>query len=378
MPAPSLSRLRAPYRLRDRIAREARALVTPGSRMVDEVECVLSVLLAILLAHLIGAQNVSWAAFSGYMVMRGHVAESLVRGVLRIIGTGVGAGLALLLTPELRLSLPAAALAAALIGGLTLYASITAKRAYAWLFVGLTFEMILLDKLQHPARALDHFAAMRMLEVAAGTAACVTVSCFSTFTARRRWPAVRAAKARRIGWHPHAARHAAQTAVALALLFPLWWRFAIPELSQSAITIMAVMIVPVTSLGASGLAPVSTRLLQRIAGCIAGSALAALFLFTAHGTPWVLIVGTAVGVALGRHIENGKTGIAYAGTQFTLAILVTLVPDSYADAAITPATDRLLGILIGLALLEPVLLAWHLLAPTEKAKAQQVGEVSLE
>ena len=57
---------------------------------------------------------------------------------------------------------------------------------------------------------------------------------------------------------------------------------------------------------------------------------------------------------------------------------MTLVPDSYADAAITPATDRLLGILIGLALLEPVLLAWHLLAPTEKAKAQQVGEVSLE
>ena len=365
-------------RLRDRIALEARTAVTPGPRMVDEVECVLSVLLAILLAHLIGAQNVSWAAFSGYMVMRGHVAESFVRGVLRIVGTGVGAGLALLLTPELRLSLPAAALAAALVGGLTLYASITAKRAYAWLFVGLTFEMILLDKLQHPARALNHFAAMRMLEVAAGTAACVAVSCFSTFTARRRWPAVRSPKATRIGWHPHAARHAGQAAVAIALLFPLWWRFAIPELSQSAVTIMAVMIVPVTSLGASGLAPVSYRLLQRVAGCVAGSALAALFLFTAHGTPWILIAGTALGVAVGRYIENGKTGIAYAGTQFTLAILVTLVPDSYADAAITPATDRLLGILIGLALLEPVLLAWHLLVPGGRAKMVPASEVSLE
>ena len=351
---------------------------TSGSRMVDEVECVLSVLLAILLAHLIGAQNVSWAAFSGYMVMRGHVAESFVRGVLRIVGTGAGAGLALLLVPELRLSLPAAALGAALVGGLTLYASITAKRAYAWLFVGLTFEMILLDKLQHPARALDTFAATRLLEVAAGTAACVAVSCFSTFTARRRWPAVRTPKAMRLGWHPHAARHAGQAALALALLFPLWGWFAIPELSQSAVTILAVMIVPATSLGASGFAPVSFRLLQRVAGCVAGTALAALFLFTAHGTPWILIAGTALGVALGRHIENGKTGIAYAGTQFTLAILVTLVPDSYADAAITPAADRLLGILIGLALLEPVLLAWRLLAPAEKAKGPTVGEVSLE
>ena len=351
---------------------------TSGSRMVDEVECVLSVLLAILLAHLIGAQNVSWAAFSGYMVMRGHVAESFLRGVLRIVGTGAGAGLALLLVPELRLSLPLAALAAALVGGVTLYGSITGKRAYAWLFVGLTFEMILLDKLQHPAHALDAFAATRMLEVTAGTLACVAVSCFSTYTARRRWPAVRAPKAKRVGWHSHAARHAAQAAVAIALLFPLWWRFAIPELSQSAITIMAVMILPVTSLGASGLAPVSYRLVQRVAGCFAGSALAALFLFTAHGTPWILIAGTALGVALGRHIENGKTGIAYVGTQFTIAILVTLVPDSYADAAITPATDRLVGILIGLALLEPVLLAWHVLAPAKKAKAASVGDVSLE
>jgi hypothetical protein len=38
---------------------ETKALVTPGARMVDELECVLSVLAAIVLAHLIGAQNVS-------------------------------------------------------------------------------------------------------------------------------------------------------------------------------------------------------------------------------------------------------------------------------------------------------------------------------
>ena len=48
------------------------------------------------------------------------------------------------------------------------------------------------------------------------------------------------------------------------------------------------------------------------------------------------------------------------GTQFTLAVLVTLVPDSYAGAAIAPALARLTGILVGMALLEPVLLAWHL------------------
>ena len=82
------------------------------------------------------------------------------------------------------------------------YGAITGRRAYAWLFVGLTFEMILLDTLEHPALAIGTFARTRMLEVAAGTVACVVVSCLSTLTARRRWPAERAPPAKRAGWHP--------------------------------------------------------------------------------------------------------------------------------------------------------------------------------
>lgn len=350
----------------------------PAPRIVDDLEVVLSVLLAILFAHLIGAQNVSWAAFSGYMVMRGHVAESLLRGVLRIVGTAAGAALGLWLVPVVAASAPGAALAAGAIGGLTLYGALTGKRAYAWLFVGLTFEMILFDTLEHPDHPILAFARTRMLEVAAGTGACLLVSCLSAVTARRRWPGKRPPAARRIGWHRHAARHAAQAAVALAVL-PFCWRwFAIPELAQSAVTILAVMLVPVSTLGASGLAPVSRRLLQRVAGCLAGSAMAALFLFTAHGAAPVLIAGTALGVAIGRHIENGPAALAYVGTQFTLAILVTLVPDSYADAALTPAVARLTGILIGMALLEPVLVAWRLAAPggapADKASIAGAGE----
>ena len=57
-------------RARAQFAAEAKAFLTPGPRMVDELECVLSVLLAIVLGHLVSATNISWAAFSGYMVMR--------------------------------------------------------------------------------------------------------------------------------------------------------------------------------------------------------------------------------------------------------------------------------------------------------------------
>ncbi|WEK43888.1 MAG: FUSC family protein [Candidatus Sphingomonas colombiensis] len=356
--------------IRSRIAAQARALVTPGPRLLDEVECILSVLLAILFAHLLGARNVSWAAFSGYMVMRSHLSESLTRGALRIVGTGLGAAIALIVIPIAARSTPLASIAAALIGGASLYGALTGKRAYAWLFVGLTFEMILLDSIEHPGRILNEFAETRLLEVVAGTAACLIVNLISQVSARRRWPAgTSPAPQLPGGWHPHAARHAGQAALALALLPWLWSWARIPELAQSAVTIMAVMLVPISSMGAGGFATVSRRIIHRIAGCLAGAMLAGAVLLIAQGNPSVLIAGTMLGVLLGRHIENGKTGLAYIGTQFTLAILVTLVPDSYADAAMAPAWDRLVGILIGMALLEPVLFAWHLLRPGARGHA---------
>jgi uncharacterized membrane protein YccC len=316
-----------------------------GSRVVDEAECVASVLLAILLAHMIGASNISWAAFSGYMVMRGHVAESFLRGVLRIVGTAAGALLGLGITPLV-------------VGNMAL-------TSIALALVGLTFVMILLDKTQHPQIAIADFARTRMLEVVAGTAACVIVSTLSTVSLRRIWPAERTVPAARVGWHPHAARHAGQAAVALLLLPALGLWLHLPALAQSAVAIMAVMLVPVSSIGASGFRPVSRRLINRVLGCLAGAALAAMFLFLGHGSAPILIAGTILGVAVGRHLENGKGALAYAGTQFVLAVLVTLVPDDYAAAHIGPAIDRLAGTLIGMALLEPVLLLWHLTAPGE-------------
>jgi hypothetical protein len=85
----------------------------------------------------------------------------------------------------------------------------------------------------------------------------------------------------------------------------------------------------------------------------------------------VLIAGTVLGVVVGRHIENGQSSIAYAGTQFTLAILVTLVPDSYAHAEIEPGIARLTGVAVGILLLLPVLVGWHLVArPTAEPPSE--------
>lgn len=343
------------------------------SRTIDEVEVVASVMLAIAVAHWLGAANVYWAAFAGYMVMRGHAGETLVRGLLRIAGTCAGGLLALAAAPFLGWW-PAAAAALFLVGGTALYGAITAKRSYAWLFFGLTFAMVVLDKLAHPNVTLASFVETRVLETVAGTLACVAVSLASTLTLRRRWPATPAPRPAGLGWRPDAARHALQGATALALLVGLSTWVHLPALPQAAIGIMAVMFVPADSIGASGLMPVSRRLVQRFLGCLAGAGLAAVFLFVAQGSAALLILGTMIGVVIGKHLENGDPAHRYVGTQFALAILIVLVPDSYADAEIGPALMRLAGVLIGFAVLEPVLLAWHGIAPRRQVSAQSNGD----
>ncbi|MFC0204314.1 FUSC family protein [Novosphingobium soli] len=345
------------------LVRELRTLVTPGPRMADEWACVASVMLAIVLAHAIGASMVSWAAFSAFVLLKSDIAETLLRGVMRIVGTALGSALALAVVPHAATSTPLAMLAAALVGALGLYGMLTARRAYAWLLFGLTFEMILLDKIARPDLDTFGFARTRLLEVVAGTLACTAVSLVAGALAGKRWWADRKPAPERMRWHPHAARHAAQAGLAIATLPLLHALFGLPELPQAAVTIMAVMIVPVAGIGASGFVPVSRRLLHRALGCIAGGALALAVLLLAQGSAPVLIAGTCIGIVLGRHIENGVSAATYIGLQFTLAVLVVLVPDSYADARIGPAVQRLVSVLVGMAVLEPVLLGWHLLAP---------------
>lgn len=360
------------------LSAELRALVTPGPRMADEWACVASVMLAIVLAHAIGATMVSWAAFTAFVLLKSDTSETLLRGVLRIVGTIAGSALALAVVPYAAGSVPLAMIAAAVVGAVGLYGMLTARRAYAWLLFGLTFEMILLDKIERPDLDTIGFAQTRLLEVVAGTVACTLVSLTAGTLAGKRWWADRRVAPQRMGWHPHAARHAAQAGLAIALLPLLHGLFGLPQLPQAAVTIMAVMIVPVAGIGASGFIPVSRRLLYRALGCIAGGGLALAVLLLAQGNAAVLIAGTCCGIVIGRHIENGLPQVTYLGLQFTLAVLVVLVPDSYADAEIGPAFQRLVSVFVGMALLEPVLLGWHLVAPGRKAPSRASDAASAE
>ena len=171
-PSQALSEFR--QLLRD-LAGDLRQFGRDRRRLVDELETLTSVLLAILLGHLAGVQHVGWAAFSGYIVMRSDVRDSFARGCLRVLGTCIGAAGALLVLRHLQLNPYEQALLLGTVGSITLYLTLVGHYGYAWLLGGLTYAMVVLASLQAPAQ-LEQYALSRLLEVALGTSACVLVS----------------------------------------------------------------------------------------------------------------------------------------------------------------------------------------------------------
>jgi uncharacterized membrane protein YccC len=293
------------------------------------------------------------------MVMRPHVAVSARRGLLRIVGTVAGAALACLLPAQVASSAGLTALALALGGAGLLYFALTERHSYAWLFMSLTFTMMVGDALAGEEANL--FAMSRIAEVLTGTAYCLAVSEVSTTLVRRRLggafhaPPLASGEAQPRRWHPAAARHAAKGALAL-LLVPFAQRaLHFPAPVQTSITILAVLMIPLAQIEAAH-AHLTRRLAHRLIGCAIGGILAAVGLHELHQSPLAMALLIAVGVVVARHVESARTGGAYIGTQFLLAFLVVLVPDSYEVVDVGAGIERFYGVICGIALLYPVLL----------------------
>ncbi|QNK03648.1 FUSC family protein [Dyella telluris] len=349
--------------------RDLATLLKPGPRLVDQAEAVASVLLAIALAQLAGTRNVGWAAFSGFMVIRSHLAASTQRAALRVLGTVAGALAGYLVAVRIVGHPWWACLALAVVVTGTMYMVLVGRRTYAWLFTGLTFLMVVVEGVVPQAASPASFALARVEEILIGTGASLLVSYLSSKTLRR-WVPGQPPKAAvsNFGWYPDAAWHAVQAGLAAAVI-PLFARWiAVPTLIQAGITVMAVMAIPLASLTPASKV-VSTRMVYRFIGCGLGALLAIAILLVSHHSVVLITLGVCLGVAIGRHIENGPHRYGYIGVQFALAFLVVLVPDRYASANMEPGLERLLGILAGFAVLlltQQLFRAWRLLLPRIK------------
>jgi len=350
------------------ILREFRKPDRPWPRLLDEIEAVLAVLLAIAFAHLLKVDHVSWAAFSGYMVIRSQLGMSLTRGTLRVMGTFFGAILAWAVVTWLNPSAPGMSVALAIVGAFVMYHALTRWCSYGWLFCGVGFSMVLLDVIGHPTDEVTHFMFSRITEVAAGTFASFIVGFLSHLSLRplladNTKPAARLMNL--AGWQPAAGRGAVHAAVALAILplLPLLPRLGVhidsDVLGQAATTILVIMVVPLST-QAKDQRIVSRRVLQRFAGCCSGALLGVIGVIVSHGNVAAVMAWVSICVLIGRHIENSGKSFSYVGMQFTLVSLFIFVPDSYRELTAEPGFGRLAGVFVGILILQTVRFATKL------------------
>lgn len=359
--------------------RDIRTLTLHGAGAREPLKAVLSVLLAVTLADALELDDLFWAAFSGYMVMRADTSEATQRGLLRIAGTVSGALFGVVLAPVIAddpALLVAALFVATWIG---IFGAIESRYSYAWVFFGITAGLVMTEALAAPDDVL-HFAATRVAEITVGTASCVSIA--SLFSANSMWAQTGAqiivAGAREASPAPRVLsgawfdanwvllEHATRSALAVAIL-PLVWRwFEIEDFSQTALTSFVIMFVPDAVVREGQYRAIIERMTHRAAGCLLGSIVALASLSVLGDTLLPSLLVLSVGVWVGYHVQSGHNGVSYVGTQFVLGLLVTLVQGPSPVTDITPGLERLVGILIGIAASCLLIVSWPLKADRQQ------------
>ena len=300
-----------------------------------------------------------WAGISGFMSVQATRPGSVQRVILRIAGTIAGAAMALVIARFAVEDHVAGSLFLFVAAAVGMLGSLVSPYAYAWLFFAITANLVVLMSINDPGSTL-HLALYRVGEVTMGSlSALLVVTLLAPDTPPApappapgwsdllgaRWPAL---------------LHAIRTGITVMLLPWAWSWFDLPGLSQMAVTVAAVMAVPVLSdhpLENGRL--IAGRAVQRMLGCALGGlvALVALSLSPSEFLPWIVLL--VAGVWLGSYLQTSTRGVGYVGTQASIVWIMMIVQGWGPPDSLIPGLDRFAGILAGLAILLVVsLLLW--------------------
>ena len=344
---------------------ELRSFEPRGPRGTAAMAAAMSVSLAVLAALLLHSDEPWWAAISAWMVTRSSLAVSLSRGAMRIIGSAVGAAIAVIVIGLFVYDPLPFCLCLFALASVGLFGFATSRHGYAWLIGAITGDLVMLIALDQPQITFT-IAVNRVAEVTIGTAAALLITFLLPEDTAVLSPApTPLTPPPLLFWtRRHAAQferwlrevwplvlHACRGALTVMLL-PLLVNWLAPLGSSAmAVTAVAVMAVPTTAV----LEPDARTVVQRAAYRLVGCALGAIWgLLCLHwvGTDfflWLLLL--MAGTWLSSQIQSGSTGIGYVGTQAGLAFLLSMIQGQGPPLSPTPGLDRFAGIMAGLSVL---------------------------
>ena len=226
------------------------------------------------------------------------------------------------------------------------------SHGYAWLLGAITADMVLLAELADPLSALS-VACNRTVEVTIGTAAAVLVA-----LAIAADPEPAAGQSPAPGWSDllgaqwPTMQHALRAGLGV-MIVPLVWNWLdLPSLSQTAVTVAAVMALPALSNDdATNQRKITERAMHRLLGCLLGGivGLGCLALSIDAVIPWLAIL--TAGIWLAAHVQGSQRGIGYVGTQAAVVFITMLVQGPGPPDSIRQGIDRFAGIMGGLLIL---------------------------
>jgi len=337
---------------------EVRGIQFSGPRARLSTMTALSTALSVVIALALHMDYVWWAGISGFMSMQATRPGSIQRALLRVGGTIAGACLAILLTPWVAYDHVAGSLLVFAFATVGILGYQVSSHAFAWLFAGITVNLVVMSSLQDPTLAF-HYAFYRTAEVAIGAAVALAIA-FALA------PDGGAAPPPPPGWRQLLGRdwprvlHAMRCGLTVMLLPWVWSWFNQLSLTQMSVTVAVIMSVPVAPGDPleSG-RRVASQSLQRVMGCFIGG-LAGLFLLALSFTeflPWLLAL-TAV-LWVGAYIQTSTKGVGYIGTQAALVLIMTLVQGWGPPDSILTGIARFAGMMAGLGILMVVsLIFW--------------------
>jgi uncharacterized membrane protein YccC len=330
---------------------ELKELPEPGQRARTCLMATLSVILGVAAALVLHLEDAWWAAISAFMSTQATRPASLRRGMMRIAGTAAGAGLGILVAPVIAHDQVTLSLLVLLFTMAGTLGSVVSPYGYAWLFMGVTANLVLMSSLTAPLSAF-RFGVYRTMEVTVGVASALVVAVMLAPDDPARTAPEAPGWSDLLGKNWYAVQHAWRTGIAVMLLPLIWSWFDLPELSQMAISAVVVMAVPGLSADSDETArKVIERAMHRLLGCFVGGivALALLWLSITELLPWLAALGAGIWVCC--HVQASARGVGYVGTQAAVVFIVTLVQGWGPANSILPGIDRFAGMAGGLMIL---------------------------
>jgi uncharacterized membrane protein YccC len=337
---------------------EVKGIQFTGPRARQSTMTALSTALSVVIALALHMDYVWWAGISGFMSMQATRPGSIQRALLRVGGTVAGACLAILLTPWVAYDHVVGSLLVFAFATLGILGYQVSSHAFAWLFAGITVNLVVMSSLQDPTLAF-HYAFYRTAEVAIGAAVALVLA-FALA------PDGGAAPPPPPGWRQLLGRdwprvlHALRCGLTVMLLPWVWSWFNQLSLSQMSVTVAVIMAVPVAPGDPleSG-RRIASQSLQRVMGCFIGgvAGLLLLALSLTEFLPWLLALSAVLWV--GAYVQTSTKGVGYIGTQAVLVLIMTLVQGWGPPDSILPGIARFLGMMAGLGILMVVsLIFW--------------------